>query len=124
MDVTYLADFSGHDMYVVDMVFIYMCVGMCVVCSLGHECAILNDKVLYVQHQDSERRVTKLWNKQSFAVWRTQACRGQITLSQLKDRLKLLCKDEIGLVNFLTGSNQSAQKFIVTSGKLCMEIKI
>lgn len=48
----------------------------------------------------------------------------QITLSQLKDRLKLLFKDEISLVNLLTGSNQSAQKFIVTSGKLCMEIKI
>ena len=101
MDVTYLDDFSGHDMYVVDM-FIYMCVGMCVVCSLGHECAILYHKVLYTQHQDSERRVIKLWNEQRFAVWRNQACRAQITLSQLKDRLKLLRKDEIGLVNFLT----------------------
>lgn len=48
----------------------------------------------------------------------------QITLSQLKDRLKLLFKDEISLVNLLSDSNQSAQKFIVTSGKLCMVIKL
>ena len=50
MDVIYLADFSEHGVYVMDMVFIYMCVGMCVVCSLGHECAILYHKVLYAQH--------------------------------------------------------------------------
>ena len=114
----YLADFSEHGVYVVDMVFIYMCVDMCVVCSLGHECAILYHKVLYAQHQDSERRVIKLWNEQRFAVWRNQACRVQITLSQLKDRLKLLCKDEIVLVNFLIGSMQSAQKFIVNQWQI------
>ena len=66
----------------------------------------------------------KLWDEHRFAVWRNQACGVQITLSQLKDRLKLLFKDEISLVNLLSGSNQSAQKFIVTSGKLCMAIKI
>ena len=57
MDVTYLADSSGHDMYVMGVVFIYVCVGMCVLYSLGHECAILYHRVLYVQLQDSERRV-------------------------------------------------------------------
>lgn len=124
MDVTYLADSSGHDMYVMGVVFIYMCVGMCVLYSLGHECAILYHRVLYVQLQDSERGVIKLWDEHRFAVWRNQACGVQITLSQLKDRLKLLFKDEISLVNLLSGSNQSAQKFIVTSGKLCMAIKI
>lgn len=82
------------------MVFIYMCVGMCVVCSLGHECAILYLQKGYMCNTRAQKGVTKLWNEQRFAVWRNQACRVQITLSQLKDRLKLLCKDEIGLVNF------------------------
>ena len=48
----------------------------------------------------------------------------QTALNQLKDRLKLLFKDEIGLVKLLTGSNQSVQKLVMTSDKLCMEIKI
>lgn len=39
----------------------------------------------------------------------------QIALNQLKDRLKLLFKDEIGLVNFLTGSNQSVRKLVMTN---------
>lgn len=47
----------------------------------------------------------------------------QIALNQLKDRLKLLFKDEIGLVNFLTGSNQSVRKLVMTRDELCMEIK-
>lgn len=48
----------------------------------------------------------------------------QLVLSQPKDKLKLLFRDEIGLVNLLADSNQRAWKLVVTSGKLCMERKI